>query len=155
MRQPFQVLVYPYWPTANGIEYAIFRRADDGVWQTIAGGGEAGESPLDAARREATEEAGISSEAEYLQLDTIEPIPAVEFSIHASWGEGVFVIPQYCFGVRPFTKDICMSHEHVECDWFTFEQAMERVHYDGNRTALWELHCRLIGEKIPFPERSL
>ena len=58
-RAPFQVLIYPYRRIhEDGFEYAVFKRADEGFWQGISGGGEDGESPLEAARREAFEEAG-------------------------------------------------------------------------------------------------
>lgn len=40
-RVPFQVLVYLYRRTAEA-EFALFRRADGGWWQGIAGGGEEG-----------------------------------------------------------------------------------------------------------------
>ena len=59
-RAPFEVLVYPYRGLPDGrFVYALFRRADAGFWQGIAGGGEDGETPLEAVRREAYEEAGI------------------------------------------------------------------------------------------------
>jgi ADP-ribose pyrophosphatase YjhB (NUDIX family) len=40
-----------------GVLYAVFKRTDGGCWQGIAGGGEKGETPLQAAQREALEEA--------------------------------------------------------------------------------------------------
>ena len=52
-RAPFQVLVFPYKRTDSSIfQYAIFSRADYPCWQSIAGGGEDKETPLDAAKRE-------------------------------------------------------------------------------------------------------
>ena len=65
-RMPFQVLVIPYRQIATRIQYAAFLRADASVWQFIAGGGSRGESRLQAAQREAEEEAGIPQSAEYL-----------------------------------------------------------------------------------------
>ena len=59
MRAPFQVLVIPYKIINNEILYGIFLRSDMKVWQTISGGGEDDESPIEAAKREANEEAGI------------------------------------------------------------------------------------------------
>ena len=57
-RAPFQVLVNPYRKRSNGhFEYALMQRADDGTWQGIAGGGEDGETPFEAAIRETYEEA--------------------------------------------------------------------------------------------------
>ena len=38
-RAPFQILVFPYRRRGDKFEFALFRRADDGYWQGIAGGG--------------------------------------------------------------------------------------------------------------------
>ena len=57
-RAMFQVLAIPYWVEMDGtVEYALLRRSQDdgGYWQWVAGGGEADETPLDAASREAFE----------------------------------------------------------------------------------------------------
>jgi hypothetical protein len=44
-RAPFQVLVIPYTLTAeDDLEYALFRRQDEGYWQFISGGGEGAET---------------------------------------------------------------------------------------------------------------
>ena len=46
------------------IEYAIFQRSDGDYWQAIAGGGEEGETPEEAAKREIQEEAGIPKDCD-------------------------------------------------------------------------------------------
>lgn len=145
-RAPFQVLVYPYRKNEDGhFEYALLKRADEGFWQGIAGGGEDEEYPLEAARREAFEEAGILPDSDFIQLDTIEFIPVTEFRDSSLWGEDIYVIPQYCFGVHAQGMQIKLSHEHTEHGWFTHEHARKVLKYDGNRTALWELDKRLNG----------
>lgn len=75
MRAPFQVLVIPYKIINNEILYGIFLRSDMKVWQTISGGGEDDESPIEAAKREANEEAGIDYNANYIKLDCTCTIP--------------------------------------------------------------------------------
>jgi len=154
-RAPFQVLVYPYYQDGEQIEYAIFHRRDNGIWQAVAGGGEGNETPLEAARREAYEEAGLPSDSQLLRLDTVEPVPAVEFKAHREWGEQVYVIPQYCFGLRAVTKELRLCGEHTEYRWVDYAQAMRLIHYDGNRTALWELECRLRGRRLPYDDGRL
>jgi len=145
-RAPFQVLVYPYRKIRDGgFEYALFKRSDTGYWQAIAGGGENNETSLEAAKREAYEEAGIPANSDFLQLDTVEPIPVTEFADSHLWGDDVYVIPQYCFGVLVKDSQIILSHEHTECAWLTYEQAYQLIKYDGNKTALWELDKRLRG----------
>jgi dATP pyrophosphohydrolase len=145
-RAPFQVLVYPYRRIHDGgFEYALLKRADAGYWQAVAGGGEDDETPLEAAKREAYEEAGIPTNLDFLQLDTIEPVPVIEFRDSYLWGDHVYVIPQYCFGVLVKDSHIVLSREHTEWKWLMYEEAHDLVKYDGNKTALWELDKRLRG----------
>jgi len=145
-RAPFQVLVYPYRKNPRGhIEYALLKRSDEGYWQGIAGGGEDEEYPLETARRETFEEAGISPDSDFIQLDTIEFIPVTEFRDGLLWGEEIYVIPQYCFGVNAQGLQISISNEHAECKWYAYEEARKALKYDGNKTALWELDKRLKG----------
>src|SRR6476646_7791606 len=96
-RAPFQVLVIPYRLVSDGEPlYAIFRRnsATGGYWQWIAGGGENRETPLEAARREAEEEAVIPPDAQYMQLDSLATLP-VEFVSGFLWGDDQLVIPEH------------------------------------------------------------
>jgi len=39
-----------------------------------------------------------------------------------------------------------LSHEHTQVRWLTYAEAWPLLKYEGNRTALWELECRLRGE---------
>jgi dATP pyrophosphohydrolase len=121
------------------------RRSDEGYWQAMSGGGEDDEKPLETARRETFEESGIPQTSEFLQLDTIEPVPVIEFKDSHVWGEDVYVIPQYCFGVTSQNIRIVISHEHTEYKWLSYEEALKLIKYDGNKTALWELDRRLKG----------
>ncbi|WP_291570684.1 NUDIX hydrolase [Clostridium sp. UBA4548] len=146
MRAPYQVLVFPYYISANGIEYAIFRRSDANWWQAISGGGEDGETVSEAAKREAWEEGGISKESQYLKLDTVSSIPAEQFKDSVNWDKSIYVIPEYCYGVRVIDKHLTLSKEHTEYKWMTYEEAILYVKWDGNKVALWELNKRLIKE---------
>ncbi len=145
-RAPFQVIVYPYRKNLqNQFEFALLLRADEGFWQGIAGGGEDDETPSEAARRETFEETGIELTSTFLQLDTVVSVPVTEFKDSFIWGEDVYVIPQYCFGVSTSQFDINISDEHSAYGWFTYEQAHQILKFDGNKTALWELNQRLMG----------
>ncbi len=62
MRQPYEVLVFPFKKEEGRY---IFHRRRLKVWQGIAGGGEEGETILETAKREANEEA-----IEYLKWDS-------------------------------------------------------------------------------------
>jgi dATP pyrophosphohydrolase len=146
-RAPFQVLIIPYRADqSGGWVYLLLRRADAGYWQPVAGGGEDDESRETAARREAWEEAGVPHDARFLPLVASEHIRVTEFKDSTIWGEDVFVIPQFCFGVAvepDWTPQL--SHEHTEYGWFSFSEAHNALRFDGNRTALWELDRRLRG----------
>jgi dATP pyrophosphohydrolase len=151
-RAPFQVLVYPYRKHNEGeFEYALLRRSDGGWWQAVAGGGEENETPIDAARRESQEEAGIPPESHFLPLDTIESVRVTEFEDRKLWGESVYVIPQYFFGVLVQSDRIILLKEHTEYRWLTYDDAMDLLRYDGDKTALWELNRRLQENR---PERG-
>ena len=150
-RAPFQVLVFPYRRTDLGqLEYAIFRRSGSEVWQGIAGGGEGGETSLDAAKREAWEEAGLPADARYVPLDSMTTIPVLSVVGSFLWGSEVYVIPEYSFGVRADKCELVLSREHTEYRWVRYEEAERLLKWDSNRTALWELNQRLICQ-VPVP----
>ena len=145
-RAPFQVLVFPYRPAAeDGLEYALLRRADEGYWHVVAGGGEGYESPTQAARRETQEEIGVGGHATLLPLDTVTSVPVTEFRDSYLWGEQIYVIPEYSFGVDAGAAEIRLSAEHTEVCWVTYEEALVMLHHGGNKVALWELDRRLRG----------
>ena len=91
-RAPFQVLVLPYSEDQGRITYAVFRRADAGYWQFIAGGGEGDEQPMEAARREAWEEAGIPRTASMFRLDSTNTVPVMELAGRLLWGPHTLVV---------------------------------------------------------------
>lgn len=127
----------------NGeIEYAVFRRADLDCWQGIAGGGEDDETPIEAAKRESHEEAGISPDSDYMKLHSLSTIPVVGINGFI-WGEDVLVIPQYSFGVRVEDSDLKLSSEHTEYRWLSYDKAHDLLKWDSNKNALWELDYRL------------
>ena len=143
-RAPFQVLVYPYRLIDPGTaNYALLRRSDAGWWQGVAGGGEDGESPLEAARREAYEEIGTPPDAALLPLQTVFSVPVTEFQASAHWGDDLYVIPCHCFGIALTSPMLRLSHEHREYRWLGYNDARGLLHFDGDRTALWELNQRL------------
>jgi dihydroneopterin triphosphate diphosphatase len=144
-RAAFQVLVIPFHVDTNGEPgYLLFKRADLEVWQWIAGGGEDNEEPEQTARREALEEAGIPQDACLIRLDSRASIPAIHFAERRLWGDDIYVIPEFSFGVEVQIKEVCLSGEHSACEWLDYETARSRLEWDSNRTALWELHSRLL-----------
>ncbi len=145
-RANFQVLVIPYIIKEDEVKYGMFLRRDMNVWQFIAGGGEDDETPLEAARREANEEAAIPYDSCYYALDTCCSIPVDFFrkEDRERWGNNCFVIPEHCFAVKMESEDIKLSHEHLEFKWMTYEEARTLLRFDSNRTALGELRARIV-----------
>lgn len=140
-RAPFQVLILPYRVTTDGIQYALLRRSDAGYWQFVAGGGQDDETPLEAALRETWEEAGLSTDSKFIELEALAMLPVVDVCGFL-WGPDVLLIPQHCFGVRADTE-LALSHEHTEYQWVDYWTARESLYWESNRIALWELDHRL------------
>lgn len=141
-RAPFQILVLPYRKCGNKFEFAIFKRADAGYWQGIAGGGEDNETPIEAAKRELFEETGIKSN--YLQiLQFYSHVPKTEFAAHKEWSGDIYVIPEYYYAVEVVNEVIVLSHEHIEYNWVDYDKGHELLYWQSNKVGLWELNERL------------
>lgn len=149
MRAPFQILAIPYRITDSVFFYCVFRRSDFDQWQFISGGGEDDETPIQAAKREIFEEAGVDAK-NIIELKSTCHIPTDIFPnkhLH-NWPADTYVVPEYSFGFY-CAENMKLSHEHTECIWLNYDQARKRLKWDSNRTALYELNCRLI-EKMPW-----
>lgn len=143
MRQPYQVLIFPYIKTGRGYFYAIFKRKDLKFWQGISGGGEGGETPIKSAKRESFEEAKINKSSRFIKLDSMTTIPIAHVGKH-KWKVNIFVLPEYSFGVEVFSKNFKIGEEHSAYKWLPYEKARKLLKYDSNKSALWELNYRLI-----------
>lgn len=145
-RAKYQVLVIPYRKSDDEVLYCIFQRSDMAdCWQFVAGGGEEEDGvPLISARREAFEEAGIPLDAPFIQLETTSSISTEHFpKARLHWGKHCLVIPEYCFAVELSHKSIRISDEHTRFAWVDYATAMERLQYDSNKVALWELDNKI------------
>lgn len=149
MRAPFQILAIPYRITDSTPLYCVFHRSDFDQWQFIAGGGEDSETPLEAAKREIFEESGIKAK-NIIELKSMCYIPTDIFpkKYLYNWAKDTFVVPEYSFGFE-CEEDITLSHEHIEFVWLKYEEARKKLKWDSNRTALYELNCRLCAESLP------
>ncbi|MCL2488433.1 MAG: NUDIX pyrophosphatase [Oscillospiraceae bacterium] len=144
-RLPYQVLVILYLRSGNRIRYCIFERESPKYQvQFIAGGGEDNETPLQAAIREVFEESGINN-AKFQQLTSICYIPTNIFSESQRqiWGMDVFVIPEYSFGAEVKSESVNISNEHIGFKWVSYDEAINQLKWDSNKTALFELNCKL------------
>ena len=145
-RAKYQVLVIPYVKREDGVLYCIFRRSDmENCWQFVAGGGEEEDgAPLISAKREAFEEAAIPFDARFVQLETTSSISTEHFpKARSQWGQDCLVIPEYCFAVELTDQAIGLSREHTAFEWVDYATAIQRLQYDSNKVALWELDNKL------------
>ena len=137
MREPYQILSIPYRIVDGTPLFCIFRRADSSYWQFIAGGGENGETPIEAAKRETIEEMGVEPK-NIKQLTCIAFVPAEVMD------KNTFVIPEYSFA---FECDLepTLSNEHTEYKWLTYDEARKLLKWDSNKVAMYEIDSIIKG----------
>ena len=70
-------------------------------------------------------------------------VPKNCFAAADSWGEEIYVIPEYCFAIGAGVHALSLSDEHTEARWVSYDQACSMLKWDSNRNALWELNERL------------
>lgn len=143
MREPYQILSIPYRIVDGTLLFCIFRRADSSYWQFIAGGGENGETPIEAAKRETIEEMGVEPK-NIKQLTCIAYVPAevVAESRRQHWDKNTYVIPEYSFAFE-CDSDPTLSLEHIEYKWLTYDEARKLLKWDSNKVAMYEIKTLL------------
>ena len=146
MRAPYQILAILYKRENDKILYGIFYRNSHPIWQFISGGGENNEKPLETVIREIKEETSLVVEkAQIKQLDSKTTIPVLNITGEYTWGTNVYVVPEYSYAVEieGEKSNIQLSNEHKEYKWVEYDEAVEKLKYDSNKTALWELNEKL------------
>ena len=146
MRAPYQILAILYKRENDKILYGMFYRNSHPIWQFISGGGENNEEPLETVIREIKEETSLVVEkAQIKQLDSKTTIPVLNITGEYTWGTNVYVVPEYSYAVEieGENSNIQLSNEHKEYKWVEYDEAVEKLKYDSNKTALWELNEKL------------
>ncbi|MGC0939098.1 NUDIX domain-containing protein [Pantoea agglomerans] len=120
------------------------------VWQWIAGGVEENETIRDAALREAKEEIGIQDENfELIELDSKCSIPKFYFKDMEEWPKDLYVITEHAFAIKLDVKsEIAISDEHCAHELINYKELVKFKTWDSNRTAAWELYCRLLNKGL-------
>jgi hypothetical protein len=136
-RPRFEVLVLPYAPDAFAeLAFAVVRdRTADAGWRAIGGGGARGEVPLDAARRHACAQAGVSLDRACVALDS-------RATLRIETVAGSYEIPAHAFAVCVDPADLAVAGRH-ELRWLSYEAARGLLACELERDALWELRRRI------------
>jgi len=107
-----------------------------GHWDFVKGKMESGESPLVTAIRETKEETGI---IDVKFLDYFEEWIQYNFQF-----EGELVQKKVVFFLgETKTKDIKISHEHLNYTWMDYSTAMEKITFDNAKTVLSKSYALL------------
>lgn len=124
--------------TSSGV--VLFRKENDkilflllhypsGHWDFVKGKMEEGETPHETAIRETQEETGIT-DVEF--LDNYEEWIQYNFQY-----QGELVQKKVVFFLgETKTKDITISHEHLNFTWVDYTTAMEKTTFDNAKTVL-------------------
>jgi dATP pyrophosphohydrolase len=136
-RQPVQVLVHPVRWTDEGWQYLMLHRIPrrGGFWQGVSGGVEWGEALADAARRELSEETGLSPRP-LQRLDC-----SYTFPMQDEWLEiyppGTREVAEHVFlAVVEGLEPTLSPDEHDAWRWCTFEEALALLAWPENVVAL-------------------
>ncbi len=107
-----------------------------GHWDFVKGKMESGESPRVTAIRETKEETGI---IDVKFLDYFEEWIQYNFQF-----EGELVQKKVVFFLgETKTKDIKISHEHLNYTWMDYSTAMEKITFDNAKTVLSKSYALL------------
>ncbi len=124
----------------------LHRRPERGnLWQPITGSIEAGETPIETARREIAEETGQPGDPEELGLHQ-------SFLIESQYLEARFAAPVIASEIGFLAQMSADAEIHVDADehdafgWFPFAEAYEKIRWTDDREALERLERRLSHE---------
>jgi lipoyl(octanoyl) transferase len=137
--QSVQVVIFD--DSKPGTEYLLLRRLEErgGFWQPVTGGIKLkrGESPTEAALREVEEETGLRGKPGRLfDLGYVH-----SFYIEPRLLKKPYPDPQvnreYSFALRTKRREVTISaKEHIDSAWLPYEEARERLIWNGNMRAL-------------------
>jgi bis(5'-nucleosidyl)-tetraphosphatase len=131
--------------TSSGV--VLFRKENDkilflllhypsGHWDFVKGKMEEGETPHETAIRETQEETGIT---DVKFLDNYEEWIQYNFQY-----QGELVQKKVVFFLgETKTKDITISHEHLNFTWMDYTTAMEKTTFDNAKTVLSKSYALL------------
>ncbi len=130
--------------TATGLEVLVLRRAPGmrcaGAWEVVHGRIEPGESPEDAAVREASEETG-------LLIERLYSVRCLPFYVLKQQIVNIAVV--FAAFVAP-AADVTLGEEHTDAEWLPVADAAERLAWPSARDSLRDIQ-QLLGAGAAGP----
>jgi dATP pyrophosphohydrolase len=129
----------------NQLEFLLLKRSANEVypllWQPVTGRMNPGEAAYDAALREIKEETNLLPEEFWV-------VPNVN-SFYNPQKDSVSLIPVFAGRVSA-DSEILISDEHEEYRWFTFEEAISKLAWPGQRKSAQIISQYFNHEKFYF-----
>ena len=140
---PVSVLVVIY--TADG-QVLLMERADaPGLWQSVTGSQDGGETLVETAIREVREETGLDA----TRLELVSWGIENRYEIYPRWrhryAPGVTHNTEHVFGLRlPVPVPVSLApREHLQYVWLPWQDAAARCFSPSNAAAIRQLPARL------------
>ncbi len=132
MRLPIQIEAVIFRRCGSKVEYLLLRRTPErnGFWQPVTGGVEEGETRKEALHREIREETGAKN-----VLTVIEDLFDFELSDPNPSHEYVYGVE-----ISPSDEIVLDGKEHSEYRWCSFQEALQLLAWEENKTALRRLN---------------
>ena len=120
--------------------YLLLHRAKDeklypNLWQCVTGSIEGDEKAVEAAYRELMEETGMTPKAFWV-------VPFVNSFYDPEW-DAVNLSPIFAAQVELGTNPV-LSAEHFEFGWFSYEDALRKLVWPGQREGLRVVHDYIV-----------
>jgi 8-oxo-dGTP pyrophosphatase MutT (NUDIX family) len=138
MRLPIQIAVYCVSSQSDDHQYLLLRRPPSlgSYWQGISGGVEDDEDYLTTAKRELFEETGfVPSEIRQIDFTFTFPVPD---DMRQLYDEPVEIIKEIVFlaRVEDALTPVLSPIEHDAWIWCSYDEAMKRLYWRGNKESL-------------------
>ena len=138
---PHCISAYVIHRTADTTRYLLIRRCGKylpGTWQMVSGGIEQGETASAAALREIREETGLSPSAFYV-ADAVE-------TFYMQSCDKITCVPVFVAFVEE-TAVRLSPKEHDAYEWFTLEEARDRLVWAEQKRVITHIHqCFILNE---------
>jgi len=139
---PVSVLVVIHTPD---LQVLLLERADrPGFWQSVTGSQNEGESLVQTAQREVSEETGLDAS----RCELADWAKQNEFEIYQRWrgryAPGITHNTEHVFGLRvPYPMPVTLApREHLRYEWLPWRHAADKVFSWSNADAIRELPHR-------------